>query len=269
MASWRHHRARSSERPWQQRSRAGRRARKWAAIGVLGGVAVAALFWSWRIRDVEVTGATIIPNAAVRDAVLTELQGSRWGVFPATSVLLARTGRLEQVIRDRFAFATVSARRHVDGRLSVSVTEQPLAALVRFEEGTAMLLAASGQLVAPFPESLNGAAGLLDIQLLGASRPVGESIMPAEVLALLRGLWVMLEQSGGALQPQFIGGRAGQGASFDIHTQSGAVMTAAAGSGAERQLAKLRVVLQNYATPEARAKIRTIDLRYGDRVYIQ
>lgn len=232
-------------------------------------MAIAALLWGWRVRAVEVTGATIIPNAAVRDAVLAALQGSQWGVFPRTSMLLMRTGRLERTIRDQFAFATVSVRRRLNGEVRVSITEQPMVAVVRFPEGAPMLLASDGRIIAPSPESLNDAQTLLDIRLVGGTMGSGEKLMSTEVLDFLRAVWAELSRTSGSLQPTYLSDRAAQLTSFDLHTVSGAVVSVTADESTEYQLTKLRAVLQNYRTPEAQAKLRIIDLRYGDRVYIQ
>ncbi|MDO8598933.1 MAG: hypothetical protein Q7S02_02395 [bacterium] len=238
----------------------------YTAVGI---VAIAALLWGWRVRAIEVTGATIIPNAAVRDAVLAALQGSQWGVFPRTSMLLMRTGHLERTIRDQFAFSTVSVRRRLNGEVRVSVTEQSIVAVVRFLEGAPMLLAGGGRIIAPAPESLNDAQSLLDIRLGGTAAGSGGQIMSADALSFLRTVWEELRRTSDALQPEYLNDRAEQPTSFDIHTINGAVVSVTADEATERQLTKLRAVLQNYRTPEARAKLRIIDLRYGDRVYVQ
>lgn len=265
---WRSYRAPS--RPWRRRPVSRRRSRLAVAgigVGLLGAFG---LLWGWRVSAVEVSGSSIIPNAAVRDAVLAELQGRQGAVFPRSSVLLLRTSTLERAIRDRFAFASVSAQRRLNGRLDVAVTEQPIAAVVSFSDGPAMLLAVSGEIIALAPESLNNAVSLLNVRWGGRSPVPGGRFMPEGALIVLRDLWTELGQTGGALQPQYIGGRASSTSAFDIHTVGGMVVTAVAtGDGAERQLSKLRAVLRQYSTPDARARLRILDLRYGDRVYVQ
>jgi|GEM_PF-6006241 len=263
------HLYRAPSRSWQRRPASRRRLRRTTVFSVVGLALIIVLVWGWRIRSVEVSGSSMIPNAAVRDAILAELQGERWGIFPRSSMLLMRTGRLERMIRDQFAFASVSVRRRLNGRLDVLVTEQPIVAVVHFPNGPAMLLAGSGQIIAPAPEALNDAASLVAVQWVGSAVGPGGQLMPADTLGFLQALWAELSRAGGSLQPQSIGERSGSTSAFDIHTTGGAVVTAAVEEGTERQLVKLRAVLQQYATPDARASIRIVDLRYGDRVYIQ
>ncbi|MDP3770931.1 MAG: hypothetical protein Q8R16_01370 [bacterium] len=264
------HRFRSPPRSWSQRTPAKKRA--WSRLVlltlILGGLC--ALLWGWRIQAVTVEGSTVIPNAAVRDAILAELQGNWIGIVPRSSMLLARTRRLERVLQERFAFGSASARRTWSGELIVQVTEQPIAGVVEFADGGRMLVSVAGIILGPAPESLNEAANLIRWQSLSGTMRTGESFLSAPRTALLRAIWAELDQTaGGTLRPQRIAQRAGSANEFDIHTTRGVVVSVSTDEQARDQLTKLRAVLSDAQNATQINTLRSIDLRYGDRVYIQ
>jgi len=231
-------------------------------------VSVIAASWGWRIRSVEVEGATLVPNAAVRDAALAELQQRRWGVFPRSSMVWVGVNALERSLRQRFAFARVDGTRRRGGAIVMTVTEQPIAAIARFEAGGAVLIAQNGQVLGIAPESLNHAA-LFIIQGSGQAPSTGDVFLAEPTIAFLSSLWRELELAGGALRPNDISTRGGPDGAFDIRTTGGVVVSAAVNVQPDYQLTKLQALLRDRPTPEARSKLRSIDLRYGDRVYIQ
>lgn len=228
-----------------------------------------AVLWGWRIQIVEVQGATIVPNAAVRDAILAELQQRRFGIVPRSSMVLVGLNALERTTRERFAFQSVEGRRHRNGTVTFTVTEQPLAALATFSQGAALLIGTTGQVLGTVPESLNGATALPAYQWTGDPPPVGAVLLPGMTIAVLRSLWDELALAGGPLQPAVIAQRSGASDTFDLRTVGGATVSISVTEQAGDQLAKLRAVLRDRASPAARAKLRSIDLRYGDRVYVQ
>lgn len=229
-----------------------------------------ALVWGWRITEVTVEGSTIIPNAAVRDVVFSELQGTWIGIFPRSSMILARVSRLEWTLRQQFAFASVSAQRRRHGVLMVRVTEQTIAGIVEFDHGERLLVSNEGRVLGPVPESLNGVTGLIQWRVATGALKAGDSLLAPEHMRFLQQVWAALAQvANGALQPQFIGSRAGSSTAFDIHTVQGAVVSVDVDAESPNQLTKLRSVLQELYGGTPPKIIRSIDLRYGDRVYVQ
>ncbi|MDO8622560.1 MAG: hypothetical protein Q7R80_04990, partial [bacterium] len=192
------------------------------------------------------------------------------GIAPRSSMLLARTGRLERVLQERFAFGSVSARRTWKGELIVQVTEQPIVGVVEFADGGKMLVSVAGIILGPAPESLNEATNLIRWQSLSGAMRTGESFLTATRTALLRAIWTELDQTaGGTLRPQRIIQRAGSADEFDIHTTRGVVVSVSTDEQARDQLTKLRAVLSDAQNATRITTLRSIDLRYGDRVYIQ
>jgi len=185
-------------------------------------------------------------------------------------MLLARTGRLEQVLQYQFAFASVSARRRLNGALAVRVVEQPIAGIAEFSDGGLLLVSAKGNILGPVPESLNGAANVMHWRLTRGPMKTGDVFLPPEHVALLQSLWAVLAQAaGGALQPQFIGQREDSETTFDIHTAQGTVISVSADDRGSDQLTKLRSVVRDLYRDSPSRTLRSIDLRYGDRVYVQ
>lgn len=239
------------------------------AVPVLVLALVLVIGWTWRIRSVEVEGATLIPNAAVRDAALSKLQGRWWGIVPRAGMLTVGLTALEDDLRDQFAFRTVEGRRHLDGRLTVRVSEQPLTGIVRFDGGNALLLGMSGQVLGQLPESLSNAETLMVFEGTGSPPVTGVEFLPITSIAALQSFWRELALAAGSLQPSVIVRRAGSTDEFDVRTAGGAVVTVTAGEQAGYQLTKLQAVLRDRPSAEQRTKLRSIDLRYGDRVYVQ
>lgn len=246
-----------------------RRPRYRSALLILLILSLVAVVWGWRIQTVEVQGATIVPNAAVRDAILAELQQRRFGIVPRSSMVLVGLGQLERTTRERFAFQSVAGRRHRNGIVTFTVTEQPLAALATFSQGAALLIGTTGQVLGTVPESLNGATALPTYQWAGDPPSVGAVLLPGMTIAVLRSLWDELALAGGLLQPAVIAQRSGAPDAFDLRTVGGATVSISVTEQAGDQLAKLQAILRDRASPAARAKLRSIDLRYGDRVYVQ
>lgn len=244
--------------------------RRWrpVVIGALLVLLVVILTVGWRVRSVEVAGATIVPNAAVRDAVLAVLQQRRWAIFPRSSMVWAGINDVERELRQRFAFARVDGKRRLNGTVVVTVSEQPIAAVARFPSGGTLLIATSGQVLGVAPESLNQGA-LPIIQGAGPAPATGDVFLPGSTIEFLLSLWRELELAGGSLQPSTVNWREGSTGTVDIHTAGGVVISAATEDRPEYQLTKLKALLRDRPTPEARSALRSIDLRYGDRVYIQ
>lgn len=239
------------------------------ALPLLFALLLVAVLWGWRIQTVEVRGATIVPNAAVRDAILAELQQRRFGIVPRSSMVLVGLNGIERTIRERFAFQSVEGNRHRNDTVTFVVTEQPLAAIATFPQGVALLIGATGQVLGAAPEALNGAIALPAYQWTGDPPPVGAALLPDATITMLRSLWDELALAGGSLQPAVIAQRSGASDAFDLRTVGGTTVSISVTEQAADQLAKLQAVLRDRASPAARAKLRSIDLRYGDRVYVQ
>lgn len=263
-------RFRSPPRSWNQRTPTRTRTWRRGALVAFFVVGFLALVWGWRITDVTVDGSTIIPNAAVRDAVLSELQGNWLGIFPRSSMILARPNRLERTLRQQFAFASASARRQRNGTLLVRVAEQTIAGIVEFDDGGRLLISNDGRILGPVPESLNGATGLIQWRASTNPMKTGGVFLPPDHASFLQQMWAELAQvANGALQPQFIGARAGSSTAFDIHTVQGTVVSVDADTQNQNQLTKLRSVLRELYSSAPPKSLHSIDLRYGDRVYVQ
>jgi cell division septal protein FtsQ len=261
-SSWkRYARQTSSRSPHPRRRR--------AVLVIVIVIVAVSILWGWRIQTVEVRGATIIPNAAVRDAILAELQQRRFGVFPRSSMLLVGLNDLERSIRERFAFQAVEAKRHRNGTVVFTVTEQPLAALATFPNGAKLTVGVTGQALGVAPEALNNATSLMALQWNGDPPSIGASLVAEPAITALRSVWEELALAGGPLQPTLILQLSGSTDAFNLRTTSGATVSVSTSEHAGDQLRKLRALLRDYPSPVARAKLRSIDLRYGDRVYIQ
>jgi hypothetical protein len=237
---------------------------------------MAGVVWGWRVQAVEVTGATLIPNAAIRDDVLVMLQGHRWGIFPRSSVPFVGVHDLGRTLRDRFTLASVDVRRQRHGVLGVTVVEHRISAIVQPEGQPQSLMAMTGNIVGPASErtlTALGIAGGRPTSVLPVIRTVapvatGERVLPETTVSFIRALWGELAGINiPPLAPQVVVLRK-DSASFVIQTVGGANVVVTTDEDAEVQLAKLRSILRGLPEPQ-HATVRSIDLRYGDRVYVQ
>lgn len=264
---------------WRPNARTERRYR----LPLIGGLALAALIaltWGWRISAVEVTGATIVPNAALRDSVLADIQGRRWGFIPRTSVLFAAPNRLERMLRDRFALESVTVRRHRNGTLTVNVREHAIAAVWTAPEQPPRLLSQGGFVLGTASDALlqefgvSGGTGggtptvpVITLTDVPASS-VGDRVLGDTIVALIAATWQELQRAESeALRPRTAVPRP-QSTTVDITTAGGARVSLTADASPESQLRKLRSVLQEMSDAQEKS-VKSIDLRYGDRVYVQ
>lgn len=154
--------------------------------------------------------------------------------------------------------------------LTVRVTEQTIAGIAAFDSGERLLVSNDGHILGPMPESLNGATGLIEWRSSAGPMKIGDAFLTPEHAVFLRQVWLELTQvANHALQPQFIGSRAGSSTAFDIHTEQGTVVSVDADAQNQNQLTKLRTVLRELYSGTTTKTLHSIDLRYGDRVYVQ
>lgn len=97
-------------------------------LPVLGGA-----FWYltnlayFRIGEIGVEGAALIPADDIRGAARAELAGRYWRVFPADFVLFVSGETLAQSLRERFSeIAEVGAEKRLPNRLHITIREREL-----------------------------------------------------------------------------------------------------------------------------------------------
>ncbi|MDO8463284.1 MAG: hypothetical protein Q7S96_03360 [bacterium] len=240
-------------------------------------VLAGAIIWGWRISDVRVSGATLIPNAVVRDAALVALAGKQWVIFPNTSIIVGGYRAIPEMLREEFAFTSVTTDLKRHGVLELTVQEQDIAAIVYTTDGASYLVGAQGDiLLAASPElreallATEAGSALIGITWNVPASALGdEPLLSTEQLRFLKRMWDTLAIAGAGLQPDVIVPRYGATEDFDIRTRSGAIVTTTTQGDTTYQITKLNAVLHDRQTPEERQRIRSVDLRYDDRVYVQ
>ncbi|MDO8425617.1 MAG: hypothetical protein Q7T01_03855 [bacterium] len=274
------HRTRSGSQWRAQRtsgSRGARSAKRAVALCVLVLTSALAAVYGWRIQSVRVEGAHLLPGAVVRDAALQALAVPAWGVIPGNSVLTGAYRRIPALLREQFALAEASVNLGRRGVLSITIREQDVAAIGYTQDGGSVLVSARGDILLDATPELreairasDTAAALLVIIWPVPRSALGEGpLLTAEQLTFLGHVWGDLHLAGAGLRPESLMPKYGATDDFDIRTISGAVVTVSTKVDTSSQITKLRGVLHDRASPEARSAIRSIDLRYGDRVYIR
>ncbi|MBI4433867.1 hypothetical protein HY632_03770 [Candidatus Uhrbacteria bacterium] len=272
--SWRSSHRTSRTTPSWQRPHP-HRWRRWGklvlVVGVMGS-GYAWLLWGWQIEDVEVVGATLVSNTVVRDVFLGELQGNRWGVVPRRSVAWGGVGGIAARLRERYAFAGVTVERRWSTRPRMQITEQHIVAMAQYAAPTPVLLAAPGTVIGVAPPAFRAAAAETLPRIIFGDRAipdVGASAIAPAALTFLRALWGDLDAIGGAYEPAHIAPRGASSTEYVLHTTGGIAITVTTSEGMDRQREKLRIVLQGRVAANPKSSTRTIDVRYGDRVYLQ
>lgn len=260
-----------------QRSGGARKTRRVVVLVLILVLATTGTAWAWTINDITVDGATYVPNATIRDVALETLSERRWGVIPRRSVMFGgMRSTLREVLHKQFVLDDIHFSRS-GSTLSIRVVEPSLAAVLFTAGGGSAFVTGDGSLVQQRTDrareeilASEQAKNLLVLSWAVPLETVGPKPLDAERLASLRLLWTVLQSEGGpALAPSFAAPKYGNAGDFDVTTASGASVSLTTQEPAERQAEKLRAVLRDRAKPEQRAAIRSIDLRYGDRVYIQ
>lgn len=260
-------------RPWRrQRPPRWRRWGKWLSVAMLlvGGWAWAV--WGWQFEDVEVQGATLVPNAEIRDVTLSAMERRRWGMVPQRSIILGGLRAMTAELKDQYALDMIRIERRWSTRPLLRVAERRIVAIARDVADNAVLLAEQGQVIGVASPAFRAAAGELLVLAYTDAREtprIGTPIIAESALTFLRALWGDLMATGGAYRPDHVTARGSSATEYVIHTVGGVAITVSASEETDRQREKLRAVLQHRLLPNPKNAARTIDVRYGDRVYLQ
>ena len=117
-------------KPREKRSRS----RIWIGVFIVLGLAGLAISFGYafylpyfRIQQIEIHSAEIIPAAEVEAVIRREITGREWLILPRDNFFLISGEGLEHVIRDRFSqIETVSVGRRFPNRLTVEIRERIL-----------------------------------------------------------------------------------------------------------------------------------------------
>ena len=249
----------------------------WSVLSGIGVVAFAVFLGSIRIQTVEVTGAgVLVPNAAIRDAVQNVLQERRWGIFPRSRAVFVGSRALERQLQTQFALGSVRVTRGWrGGALHVVVAEQSVVGVASFDDGVAVMLSVSGVSFGELPEQLRTSLSTGDrplvpvIRLGGTPTALGQQVLTPEAIALLSGAWGILREGNVLAEPSYVTRVSGSRTSFDLVTVRGVRVSLSAEDTPTTQLEKLRTLLTEPTFAAKAANVRSVDVRYGDRVYVQ
>ncbi|MBI4142627.1 hypothetical protein HY480_02005 [Candidatus Uhrbacteria bacterium] len=233
---------------------------------------------SVRVQAVEVSGAGVfVPNAAIRDAALDALQGRRFVVLPRSSIVFLANRDLSTALQSRFSLQSVAVRREWRQRgVRIVVAEQPVAGVVEHDSGASFIVNGSGIVLGPIPDQLRSTLHLADQPVVPVFRITGplpsasDTVLPPAAIELVGGAWVILREGGHALgAPTIASHRIGSEAVFDLTTTRAVRVSLSIAEVPTAQLEKLRTMLTDPAFAARAATIRSLDVRYGDRVYAQ
>lgn len=250
------------------------KSRRWRRLVVIATVLAAGgwMLFGWRVQTVEVSGTTLTSPGAIRDAVLARLQRSTWmGFTPQSYMLLMHPGRIADELEQEFNLANVAIHRQMNGTLRVATTEQTIAAILMPNGGAPYLIGATGLLIGPAPDFVTATktVNTIIVRTPLANAATGVRVLAPEAMSVLREIWSALARLDGSLRPSYAGPRQDSPSTVDVTTASGAVIIITTLEALEPQLEKLQILLSSRPTESERAKLRSIDLRYGDRVYVQ
>lgn len=267
--------ARSSARrrqPLRWQSGSHDRRRRWfvaiSIAAVIGGFTAGV--WGWRIRDVTVEGASVVPNAAVRDAALAMLAERRVAVIPRSSMLLGGTRDIRERLRQQFAFSSVTTDRGFRmGALRIHIVEQAVSAVL-LPDGRGFLVGASGHCIGRLPsDGVSFPQGVPIIEGNGCVGGIGDRAMDRETIAFLDRVWKTLDTTATpALRPSRVLWNA-ESRDAALRTANTATISVTAREHREYQVEKLLQFLASRPLPADQTEVRSVDLRYGNRVYVR
>jgi hypothetical protein len=247
-----------------------RRLPGWARLALFIFAVGVAVVWSWRIQSVDVSGGDHIPLAAVRNAVLNELAGKRWGLVPQSSMLLSDTALIEDRIREEFVFASVVARRTLHRELRIIVEPHEVFAITSFSGGMHGALSSTGILhsLALVPVPVVTEASWLRFVWPGDAPALGTQVMSTAALSGLQRLWETLQTATDPLPPTRVVPLGQSVTDFVIETDLGTQVLVSTTVDIAGQNEKLRAILRDQQLAPDVLPTR-IDVRFGERVYIE
>ena len=146
--------------------------------------------------------------------------------------------------------------------------EQPVVAIVRLAHGT-VLIGRDGHVVRRSSDpALEVPASTVVLESERATDAIGATIIVPETLTFLVTAWTFLIARGGALTPVAVHVDSNDRGTYTVRTNGSMRFLLSAREPMDHQLEKLRVVLDEQFPVSAATRPRTVDVRYGDRVYI-
>lgn len=261
---------------WRTTPAPPRRVRRWCIAATCTALVILGTVRVWQVRDVRVDGTRVIPSAVLRDDALTIIAGHHWGIIPRASILTQQYRAIAPALRTGYALESVTLNLGRGSVLHVQVQEQPIAGILFTADGESLILSTQGTVIVTASPSVREAILAEDtearLMLIRAAVPhatLGEQPYTSRQISVLQVLWTFLMHAGDALRPEGIIPKPGTTEDFDIMTVAGTTIIVTTSGEEGAQLSKLTAVLQD---PQIRARqheLRSIDLRFGDRVYVQ
>ncbi|MFH1430651.1 MAG: hypothetical protein ABIG71_03975 [Candidatus Uhrbacteria bacterium] len=261
---------------WRSQRRTRRLPRRRNALILLLAAIVVCCFFTFRIRDISVSGAEIVPVAAVRERADDWLTGKHWMVFPNSAILSGGSRELENQLLGQLGLVAVHVHKRINGTLDIQVEESPVAAVVLFSDGVRALLSSDGRCLhqvaqlqaAQVSEALQDSVMTIHWP---TTRPDAceDGFIVREHLSALSVFWGELRVAGEGMEPAYANPAYENLRDFDLVTTGGVIFSFSAESQIDDQVRKLRALLNERKTKEERGALGHVDLRFGDKIYLR
>lgn len=265
--------AKNLQNPFFQRKKKGSHPRRWKLLSLLIFFLFCLGIWFflaspvWRLKKIVVSGSTRIPSWEIENQLWQRTQLTRGLVFRQSNIFLFDREEATEEILVKYNFASLEIAKKIPGTLSVTIGERPYAFI--FQQGGALCYASSdGSLIkeAPVSEEDKKKYFILEnqnsIDLVGTD---GRIALKEEYLQFIINLAARLsaypdqpteryivDQEFNAVKVKFLNGPL---VYFNIKSDLN--------SQVERLLLVKREKIKDNFN-----RINYIDLRYGDRVFI-
>lgn len=236
-----------------------------AALGVTGGLAYALSRPAFRIRNVELIGATRVPEALAHAILSEKLSGAYFGIIPKAHILFYPGTAISRSLLQRFpSFSQVSISLKNLAALQVAVREREPEALWCIAEHICFFMDDSGFV---FEEAgAESERTYYRLEEAATTSPIGKTAIEPARLAKLFAFLKELERL--SFEPRrvvFEGAR-----EMEVVLGGGARLLLKENDYA-RALGNLRVLLKDEAFPQGKGglSVSYIDLRYGNKIYFK
>ncbi len=222
------------------------------------------LLWSnvFIIKKVEVRGTILIPPAAIELLASERLESRRAWIFPESRLLVFNSQDFKQDIAERYSFEGIDIVKRLPSTLVIKVTERPAVA-VWFEADTYYQIDTQGTILSISDGTVEG---LPTIYNNGLPKIVDKIVSDSsDAITFARDLSVQFPLRFPSLTiKQIIIDN--DEATLKLLPSKGAMVYFSTKDSLGVQIDRLEILLAS-ELKDRFAKLKYIDLRYGDRVY--
>lgn len=216
-----------------------------------------------RIQTYGIEGIEFIPAGQIEEVAKTHLAGRRFGVFPKDHLLVFSEKELTQMLFETFQLDRLSVERR--GReLLVRVTEK-ISRLVWETSGAAYVVDERGVVLGPLDASMENHQLTTIHSLRNETLSIGESVLDAQTMGSILNLLFLLRKE--PLQVTTLEIDSSDARFLRVNMEEGYAVYFDPSAPVDEQLRRLIDVLKGESVDPARYE--SIDVRFGERVYIK